>query len=360
MSTDAPASAKRRLELVASRRQGLRVALAIAGGFTLALLDGDVLPFLGPLFAAQFLLASRRPLALRQGLGTVILIIGVGALLVFLTAAFGQRPWVLLPLLWLFYFTCFWVQGQGKGGAAPGLALIIAIVVPLLDILQHDLGESIVLLLTKAVSGGMLLAWLAHGLLPDPVREHTPEVPAAPSTSALATRQALASASILLLIVALCLVDARLATAMVLPITVATLLSQLELATTQRAAIGLLIVNLLGGVAALLACTLVQLRPTVWLLFLTLLLVSLLFAGRAVTNTTTGKVFGGGLTTFLILFGLSISPLPTSTPELFSTRLAYVFCAILYALFMAALLWPRPLSQGADEALNATEDPRRD
>jgi hypothetical protein len=73
-----------------------------------------------------------------------------------------------------------------------------------------------------------------------------------------------------------------------------------------------------------------------------MLLVSLLFAGMAVTGATTGKVFGGGLTTFLILFGLGVSPLPGETPELFSTRIAYVLFAILYALCMASLFWPRP------------------
>ena len=344
MSTEASANAHPRLELIRRKRQGLRVALAITCGFCLALLDGDTLPFLGPLFAAQLLLGSRRPLPLRQGLATVVLIISVGALLIFLTGVFGERPWVLLPLLWLLYLGCFWAQGHGKGGAAPALVLIIAIAVPMLDILQRDLGESIVLILAKGVSSGMLLAWAAHALLPDPAGGQEQETATPPGGNPLATRQALASATILLLIVTWCLIDPRLATAMVLPITVATLLSQLELATSRRAAFGLMIVNLLGGVAASLAYALIELRPTLWLLFLTLLLVSLLFAGRAVMSASTGKVFGGGLVTFLILFGLSISPLPTSAPELFSTRVAYVLLAILYAMFMAVLLWPRPLS----------------
>ena len=336
-----------RLELVRRKRQGLRVALAIACGLSLALLAGSALPFLSPLFATQFLLASLRPPPLRQGLGTVALISVVGALLVVFTGLLGHRPLVLLPLLWLFYCSCFWAQAQGKGGAAPALVLIIAIAVPMLDILQHDLGESIVLTLAKAVCGGMLLAWAAHALVPDPAGEHADPLPPPPSDGRQGIRQALASASILLAVVSLCLVDPRLATAMVIPVTVASLLSQLEPAMTRRAAFGLMLVNLLGGVAASLAFTLFELRPELWLLFFILLLVSLLFGGRAAMGASTGQVFGGGLTIFLILFGLGISPLPASTPELFSTRILYVLGAILYAIVMAALFWPRPQTRVA-------------
>ncbi len=44
--------------------------------------------------------------------------------------------------------------------------------------------------------------------------------------------------------------------------------------------------------------------------------------------------------TFLILFGLGVSPLPTETPQLFSTRIAYVLFAVVYAIGLATLLWP--------------------
>lgn len=325
-----------------AKRQGLRVALAVTAGFCLGLASGSTLPFLAPLFATQFLLASHRPPPLRQGLVTLLVIILTGALLVFFTGLLDDRPWVLLPLLWLFYFACFAAQGRQAGGAGPALMLVIAIAVPMLDILQRDLGESIVLLLTQSVTFGLLLTWAAHALLPDPGGELAVPAPLPAFEIAVVLRQAMASAAILLAMVALCLSDSRLATAMVVPITVASLLSQLELGMSGRTALGLVVLNLLGGVAASLAFTLIELRPTLWLVALVLLLVSLLFAGKAALGNTTGKVFGGGLITFLILFGLGISPLPTSTPDLFSTRIAYVLFAILYALGLAALLWPRP------------------
>ncbi|MCZ4322431.1 hypothetical protein [Pseudomonas anguilliseptica] len=318
------------------------MVLAVTVGFSLSLIHGSVLPFLAPLFATQFLLASYNPPGLRQGLGTVLLILMVGALLIFLTGLLGDRPLVLLPLLWLCYFSCFFAQGRQVGGAGPALMLVIAIVVPLLDILQRDLGESIVLILAKAVSLALLLTWGAHAVFPDVGQ--TQVNPAAVSRPELerVTRQAMVSGVILLSMVTLCLIDSRLATAMVIPITVASLLSQFELGMSTRTAAALIVINLLGGVAASLAFTVVELRPSLLWVILSLLLVSLLFAGRAVLGAVTGKVFGGGLTTVLILFGLGVSPLPGETPELFSTRIAYVLFAVVYALCMASLLWPQP------------------
>ncbi|KJH83576.1 DUF2955 domain-containing protein [Stutzerimonas stutzeri] len=333
-----------RLELQWAKRQGLRVAIAVTVGLCMGLLLGDPLPFLAPLFASQFLLASRRPPALLQGVVIVLVIILTGALLVFLSGLLRERPWVLLPLLWLFYFVCFVAQGRQRGGAVPVLMLLIAIVVPLLDILQDNLGEPIVLLLAKAISLGMMLSWATHALLPNPVGDYREEQCTLGYDLALVIRQAAASGVILLAMVALCLSDPRLATAMVIPITVASLLSQFELSMNFRTALGLVLVNLLGGAAASLAFAIVELRPSLWLVALIVLLVSLLFAGNAAIGNTRGKIFGGGLIVFLILFGLGISPLPTSTLELFSTRIAYVLCAALYAVVLAALLWPRPRS----------------
>jgi hypothetical protein len=157
----------------------------------------------------------------------------------------------------------------------------------------------------------------------------------------------LANTAILLAVVVLCLVDSRFSTAIVVPITVASLLNQLDLATSGRAAFGLMIVNLLGGIVASLAFAFVELRPTLPFLFLTVLFVALLFGGRAAADPKAGKAFAGALVTFLILFGLGVSPLPASTPDSFTTRIVMVLFAIVWTFCFAALLWRTPSRGGA-------------
>jgi len=297
------------------------------------------MPFLAPLFAAQFLTADRRPLALSQALGMVVLIMVVGQALAVATGLLGDRPLALLPLLWLLFFACFLMQGANRGGAAVFLVLVMAIIVPLLGILQRDLGGSIILILVKAVITGAILSWLAHAAFPDPAGSTAPTT-AAPVALATPWR-AVASAFILLGALVLCLVDSRLSTAIVIPITVASLLGQLDLATSGRTALGLVIVNLFGGIVASFAYVVLSLDPTLWWLFLIVLVVGLLFGGSAAGHEKTGKVYAGALTIFLILFGLGVSPLPGTAAESFSTRIAYVLFAITYALCAAALFWPR-------------------
>jgi hypothetical protein len=129
-------------------------------------------------------------------------------------------------------------------------------------------------------------------------------------------------------------------TAIVLPLTVASLLGQLDLVTDKRTIVGLMLVNVLGGIVASVAFGVLELRPDLLFLFLIVLAVGLLFGGAAAAGANTGKLYAGALAIFLILFGTGVSPLPNTSPEAFSTRMGYLVAAILYTATMAALLWP--------------------
>jgi len=339
------------LERLAARRQGLRIATAVAVGFAGAVWAKQPSPFLAPIFASQFLTASRRPPSLAQGLAVIVLVLVVAQVLALTFSVFVDHRPVHGAVLWLLYFVCFYFQAEGKGGPAVFVVLVIAIVVPLLGIEQTYLGESIVAVLTKAAIGGVVLAWGAHALWPTPADDASQ--PHAGPARRPPGRQALASASILLASVVLCFIDHRLSFALVIPITVASLLGQLDLATTRRTALGLVIVNLLGGLVASFAFAFVSLWPNLPALFLVVFMVALVFGGRAAADPIMGKISAGALTTFLVLLGLGVSPIPGSPSELLSTRVAYVLFAILYTLCLAALLWPNPKGRrdGAEPGL---------
>ncbi|MDR6872105.1 hypothetical protein J2Y55_003121 [Bosea sp. BE125] len=327
-------------EIARQRRMGLRVALAVSVGLSFGIGSGALIPFLGPLFAAQFLLGGARPLPLAKAIGTVGLILLAGQFFIVMAGLFGSRPLQLLSLLGLFFFLCFFVQAQGKGGPAIFLSLVIAVMVPLLDLLHGDLDQSMIMVLFQGAVSGVVLSWLAHAAVPEPTGAADKLPPQAVALSN-PTARALANTAILLGSVTLCLTNSAFSSAIVIPITVASLLLQLDLAGGARAALGLVAVNLLGGVLASLAFTFLEIRPSLLLLFLVTLLVGLILGGRAAMLSPLGKVYGGALTTFLILLGTGLSPLPTSTPESFSTRVFYVLLAIAYALCATALLWSR-------------------
>jgi hypothetical protein len=337
-----PADASAAAEAVLSRqlRIGLRVALAISVGFTWNLATGAVIPFFGPVLAVPFLISGAGPLPLSKAVALVGLVMAVGQAFIFLNGIFGDHPIQLLTLLGFFYFVCFFVQARGQGGPVIFLCLMIAITVTLLDRVRSTLDSSVIAILLQAYVSAVVLSWLAHAVLP--THDAAEDAPQASPVTGRPGLRALANATILLGAMTLCLTNSALSTAIVLPITVASVLLQFDFATSVRSALSLVAVNLLSGVLASLAFAFVELRPSLLFLFLTVFLVGLILGGRAAGGLT--NLYAGALTTFLILFGSGISPLPTTTAESFTTRISYVLLAVGYTLCMMALLWPRERS----------------
>jgi hypothetical protein len=143
----------------------------------------------------------------------------------------------------------------------------------------HDtLDSSIIAILLQAYLSAVVLSWLAHAILPG--HDATEDAPQpAPATDRPAMR-ALANAAILLGAMTLCLTNNALSVALVLPITVASVLLQFDFATSVRSALSTVAVNLLSGVLASLAFAFVELRPSLPFLFLTIFLVGLILGGR--------------------------------------------------------------------------------
>ena len=318
------------------RRIGLRVALAVAVGLTFNLAIGDVIPFFGPVLAVQFLIFGAGPMPLSKAIALAGLVLVVGQAFIVLNGVFGDQPVQLLALLGLFFFVCFFVQARGQGGPVIFLCLAIAITVSLLDRVHSTLDSGIIATLLQAYLSAVILSWLAHAVLPS--HDKTEDAPPMAQAIDRPVIRALANGSILLGAMTLCLTNNALSLAIVLPITVASVLLQFDFATSVRSALSTVAVNLLSGVLASLAFAFVELRPSLPFLFLTVFLVGLILAGRATAGRA--RMYAGALTTFLILFGSGIAPLPTTTPESFATRIGYVLLAVGYTLCMTALLWP--------------------
>jgi hypothetical protein len=318
------------------RRIGLRVALVVAAGLTWNLATGEVIPFFGPVLAVQFLIFGAGPMPLSKAIALAGLVLIVGQAFIVLNGIFGDQPVQLLALLGLFFFVSFFVQARGQGGPVIFLCLAIAITVTLLDRVHDTLDSGIIAILLQAYLSAVVLSWLAHAILPG--HDATSDARQAASVTDRPAMRALADAAILLGAMTLCLTNNALSLAIVLPITIASVLLQFDFATSVRSALNTVAVNLLSGVLASLAFAFVELRPSLPFLFLTVFLVGLILGGRATAGRA--KMYAGALTTFLILFGSGIAPLPTTTPESFATRIGYVLLAVGYTLCMTALLWP--------------------
>ncbi|MGQ0563926.1 MAG: HlyD family secretion protein [Gemmobacter sp.] len=136
-----------------------------------------------------------------------------------------------------------------------------------------------------------------------------------------------------------CLTNDALSAAAAEPITVASLVGQLDPVRRPVAVVGLMLVNLLGGSVASLAFTVCAIRPSALSLFTVVLIVAPIFAGKAMADRSKAPVCLGGPTNVFILFGLGVSPLPGSAAESFSNCVGFVLFAIVCGVVFAALLW---------------------
>ncbi|MCX5512671.1 hypothetical protein C3941_03760 [Kaistia algarum] len=347
MRPEQPDGIAEALELKRERHFGLRLAFAVSAGFTAAIAIGSVLPFLAPMLALQFLVTSRRPLPLAAGIVMAAVVFVTGGALTLLVGLFNDRPVVLLLLIGLLFFFCFTAQALGKALPIVGLVLTISTVTIVLGMANIDLGQATSAVLLGSLAAGLLIAWAAHALFPEPAASGPGDAGSLGPAPAHPLQRAASNTLILLGSVLICFINPAFTTAIVVPLTVVSLINQADIAHDQKAIWGLLVVNVIGGLLASFAYTLLSMRESLVFMFLILLTMGLFLGGRA-ADPARGKVFAGSLGIFLVVFGLGVSPIPTTAPESFQTRMVMVLFAILYAIIGIGLLWrtePHPRTE---------------
>jgi len=323
------------------RRKIFRIALAVALGLTLAEAQEEPFSFLAPMFAFQLLMKMPRAPSVGQSVGFVLVVMIASVVALSLANALADRQLVYLIVLALIFFGCFLLQQLGKGGPLPGLLLICNAAVPVLAVVSPDLAQDFVLIMIASAGAAVLLAWLAYAVLPDrgeagsAVGATLPDDivrPAAP------IRIAIACTAILMPAMAHYLAHDSEVSVVVL-ITIVSLLSQ-SAEMRQRAAIGLLIGNLIGGVFASAAYYALVIAPSLPLLFMITLAAALLLTEAGTRATPLAGIFAVAMPTFLILLALGLTPITEGSGAAFVSRIIDVMLASLYAIIGVILLLP--------------------
>jgi len=316
-----------------SRRQALRLALAMAISLTFEEARNQPFSFITAMFVVQMLAKSPHPPSLKQGIGFAVVLALASQIALTLCGLLLHRPVAYLPVLSLVFVACFYLQARGKGGPLPQLLLICNAMLPALAVLSSGLAVDFANVMIDGAIGAPLIVWLVHAILPTP--SAAPAMADAPPPSVGALGQALLAAFVLMLPFTYFMLHAEEASIVIL-VTCIGIMSQAP-AVRGRAVIGLLAGNLIGGVAATLAYGIVTLLPILVMLFLVTLLAGLILAGRLYARTPPAPVFGIALSTFLILFGMGLAPIGDGSSAAFVTRIIDVALASLYAIGAIAL-----------------------
>jgi hypothetical protein len=123
----------------------------------------------------------------------------------------------------------------------------------------------------------------------------------------------------------------------VIMVTAITILRQPGIAS-RGTALGLVMGNVAGGLAATVAYLMVSLLPSPTFLFLVVLFFGLVFGAKIADAGKMSPVYTVGAATFLVVLGLGLSPLPQDSATLFLSRVATVIVASLYTIGVASVL----------------------
>ncbi|CAN5289757.1 hypothetical protein BH10PSE6_BH10PSE6_01180 [soil metagenome] len=341
MSSKSVAAPGRRLDPAAegSRHAALRLAFGVTACFAIVeALDWDA-TFLAPMLAANMLVKPRPP-TLTQGIVFVVLFaLSTGAVLA-VTAALISNLVVLILALTLLLYLSFYSHRRGAPDVATLLPQISAVSLPVVSVLSPEAAGAFAATLVSAGVVALLTVWAAHAAFPVPAAAGdaaTPTIGTLPDQPVVAARLALLDTLVLLPVLTWFILDAS-QLAVVVLIVIVTLLRQTDRQKGQGAALGLILGNLIGGVAAAVAYNLVLLGHT-FLFFITVCLAaSLTFAGRIATAGDRAPMYVIALVTFILLLGLGLSPLPGGSSEAFLSRLLNVIAASAYVVGALSLV----------------------
>ncbi|KQO92503.1 hypothetical protein ASF33_16320 [Methylobacterium sp. Leaf92] len=310
----------------------------MTGCFALAeALEWDA-TFLAPLLAAQMLVKLQRPPSLRQGI-TMLVLIGLSTGVVLLTtAAFIRDPAVLVLALALVNYLAFYAHQRGAPDLATFLPQIAAVTLPVIAVLSPDGAGKFSAALLSAGLVALLAVWAAHAVFPAPSAADMGAAAGGQRTDPVAAaRHALLDTLVLLPVLAWFILDAS-EVAVVVLIVILTLLRQHDAGQGQRAALGLILGNLIGGLAAAFVYNLILLSNTLAFSVAVCLAASLMFASRIVTSGDRAPVYVIAFATFILLLGLGLTPLPGGSGEAFVSRLLNVLLASAYAIGALSLV----------------------
>jgi hypothetical protein len=327
----------------------LRLAFAATLALVWGTMAGEPLPGLTAVLAAQLFVGMPRPPRPGQAAALVAVIVATGGAAYAVSATFGDRLLILMTALGLLFFLGFAMRERAAGRPSlPATMLLNATaVVPVLTFQADILGAGVIETLVTAAVRAILVVWLLYALLPAPREEAPTGAPAgAAPTGTPATEQRRATRTLAKVAIVLPAQLFYLAepTALAFPalLGLVTFLSAQDPTAGRTQLVILLLGNLVGSVAAAAASGVLEIGPPLPALALMALLGSLGFAGWIMTQ---GRRPGGavaltGLVTFLMLFGLSASPLPFEVPVL--DRIADIGLLSLYTIGATELLLPPP------------------
>lgn len=320
------------------RRQALRLAFAATFAFGIAEYQDWEFSFLAPMIAVQLLAAMPSGIKPAHALAVPLLLAGASLAALIGSNLFAGNLPVLLLFVGLAIFFTFYAERRGASAFAMSLVRIAFCIIPIVAVISRPTGEQLAWFLVLSGIAAAVVVLVAHALIPTPDTGPPPaQVQSGAFDAGTAMRIALSDALVLLPLLLAFIIGGDINNIVILIITL-NILRQVDPAQGARLAMGLIIGNLIGGAAGVVAHEFVVLSSSFVFFLLAVLIASLWFAGRIVRGGPTAAIYVVGLATFILILGMGVSPLPGASAENFTVRVLKIIAASVYTICALSLV----------------------
>ncbi|WP_370977871.1 DUF2955 domain-containing protein [Agaribacterium sp. ZY112] len=318
----------------------LRLAICLSTCFICAIALAWPLAYLSPMLLCSLIGSPKKPLALKSGIGLLMLIFLAFFPFVLMGFIIPRWPGVSALLLIIGFYYIFYLKAVGK---LPELAAVLFLVgitiMPLMALTQPELSLSFTLGFLFSAFIAVVSAWLSFLVFPDPkgcsyneavkpknnLQKHEAQVKALTSTIAITP--------LALIFYSNNLIEASLVFAFV-----AILMQNPDIGTNLKAGAGLLLGNLLGGIISYMIFVFLKSTPTLPFFAFLMLLSLLLLGQRIFSEHKFSGLYSASLSTVILLLGSVTGSAGGDFEEKFLSRMVQLFCASTYVVLSLIVL----------------------
>jgi hypothetical protein len=320
----------------------IRLALGVSLSVALAYGIEWPLAFLLPVLTAVFLSLPLPMPSLAGGLRNMLhslLAFGIG--LVF-SLFFINFPMAYLLMLGLVLFHLYYYLNRGGSFWFTLMSMIAILLLPMLANTAEGLATGLALGFIGTSWLTMIMVWIAHLLVPDPIHGKLPPRPGfQPGYSAMAAKTALKSTVVVFPLASLFIIFDLMDFLLVMIFSAIFILKP-ELSKGKEAGTNSLISTILGGLIAWVFYWLIVAVPQYHFFIVLMFFTTLVFAMNIFSGKPRAKYYGSALSALLVLINGSMAA-DAEFSALFMQRIALIVLAVIYIIAMLKVLdsyWP--------------------
>ena len=309
---------------------GSTLILAVAMGF------GYTLSYVTPVLALGFLAPGTPPLSLKAGFGFVAVIAVASLIGIIFSRLFLGFPFVFIPLLALAMLHLYYTNSL-----APLLRtwlIISLLLIPLISTFSHKLGGAVAINLVMNAVIAVVLVLFIYQVFPN--RNMTGSTSAKTGVNTISDIQRFSSALnsiIVILPVVICYYMFQWSGSILVMVFVV-LLSMNPETVSFKTGKFMIVANLAGGIAAIVAFNLFVVVPSFTFLILVSLVVGLYFGQKVFSGKPTAPLYGTGFSTFLLVLGSVTTAAEGDASAKVWSRIFQIGLAVTYVVVAFGLL----------------------